>query len=121
SLEKAYRSARVELLCDTGVAASEPGPVSREDLSQVVKVWFAPLGLDVEQVAKLFQSDLPLGALIDVLAFALPLPTEFKQELLKELDVEKRADRLLQFLQLHNPPTTAVSSLHKFPPEFSTN
>jgi uncharacterized protein len=121
SQPKAYRSARVELLHDAGGPASEPARAYREDLSHFVTAWFAALGLASEQVAKLFQSDLPLGTLVDILSFALPLTIEFKQELLQELDVERRARRLVQYLQLHDPPKAAVSWLHKFPPEFSTN
>jgi Lon protease-like protein len=121
SHEKAYRSGRVELLYDTGFPDSEPAHAYREDLRHVVNAWFAALGLALEQVSKVFQSDLPLGALIDILSFALPLSIEFKQELLQQLDVEKRAQRLLQFLQLNEPPKTSASGSYKFPPEFSTN
>jgi Lon protease-like protein len=118
---KLYRSGRVELLHDTGLPASEAAHAYREDLSHLAKAWFAPLGLASTQVSKVLQSDLPLGALIDILAFALPVAVEFKQELLQELDVEKRARRLVQFLQLHDPPKGVTSWSHKFPPEFSTN
>ena len=119
--EKAYRSAQVELLRDTGTPASEAAQTYRDDLSHVVNTWFQALGLASEQVAKLFHGDLPLGAVIDILSFALPLTMEFKQELLQELDVERRTRRLLQYLQLNDPPKSAVPWLHKFPPEFSTN
>src|SRR5262249_41218750 len=121
SQEKLYRSGRVEPLDDTGELAPESARAYREDLSHVAKVWFAALGLSSEQVSKVFQSDLLPGALVDILAFALPLAIEFKQELLEELDVEKRTRRLLQFLQLHDPPKAAASWSQKFPPEFSTN
>src|SRR5947209_11548390 len=40
SHDKAYRSARVELLYDTGAPAAEPTRVYREDLSQVAGAWF---------------------------------------------------------------------------------
>ena len=119
--EKAYRSAQVELLHDTGAPAAEDTGTYREDLSHLVNAWFAALGLASEQVAKLLHGDLPLGTLIDVLGFALPLTIEFKQDLLQELDVERRVRRLVQYLQLHEPPKSAASWLHKFPPEFSTN
>ena len=42
-------------------------------------------------VAKLFKSELPLGHISDVLAFALPLSVEAKQELLEITDVLARA------------------------------
>jgi Lon protease-like protein len=121
SHNKLYRGALVELLSDTGVPAVEAARVYREDLSDVAKGWFTALGLTFEQVSKVFQSDLPLGPLADILGFALPLAMAFKQELLQEVDVARRTRHLLQFLKLHDPPKIATSPSHTFPPKFSTN
>src|SRR5436189_185995 len=49
-----------------------------------------------EQLRGLFKGELPLGHLCDVLAFALPLPPEAKQELLGILDVTERARELME-------------------------
>ena len=119
--DKLYRSARVDLLHDTGGPAPEEAREQRDELSQLVATWFAAMGLASEQMSNLFKSDLPLGALVDILGFALPLGIEFTQELLQELEVERRARRLLQYLQTQDPPKVAVPPLPKFPPEFSSN
>jgi len=117
---KLYRSARVELLKDTGVPSSEQTRAYRENLSPLVSKWLAALGLASEQVASLFQEEMPLGSLLDILGFALPVAVGFKQDLLQELDVESRARCLQHYLQTKEPPK-AAASLRKFPPEFSTN
>jgi Lon protease-like protein len=117
---KLYRSARVELLEDTAVPSSEQAHVYEDVLSPLVVKWLATLGVASEQLASLFQEELSLGSLLDILGFALPLAVEFKQELLEELDVERRARCLQHYLQTKEPPKGAAS-VRKFPPEFSTN
>ena len=53
------------------------------------------------------------ATLADIIAFALPLGVEVKQELLQELNVEVRVARLLQYVGKQGERT--------FPPEFSMN
>lgn len=73
-----------------------------------------------EQLQRLLDNDLPLSVLCDVLAFALPLPPEGKQQLLEEADVAQRVRRLLEHLeQLAQQP--GVGGDRNFPPEFSDN
>jgi len=119
--DKLYRSARLELLEDNGVADPNKAKELREDLARFVGRWFKALGVASEQLEKLLDSELPVEALGDVLGFALPLKVAFKQELLEELDAEKRLRRLLDYLKTNDPPTPEGSSPRKFPPEFSPN
>ncbi len=65
-----------------------------------------------DRFLELIDSDLPLGALVDLLAFTLPLDAEGKQTLLEELNVAHRLERMLRQLGITRPP---------FPPEFSAN
>jgi Lon protease-like protein len=118
---KLYRSARVELLHDTGTPTLEQARGYRRELSQFVVPWLKAIGMASGPVAKLLKSGLPLEELVDILAFTLGLKIEFKQELLEELDVGKRARRLLQHLQTEVPAKGPALSLHPFPPDFSTN
>jgi Lon protease-like protein len=117
---KLYRSARVQLL-DDQVA---PPPIEQElrlQLAKQMSMWFASLQTAQTQLQKLLESNLPLGTLCDVFAFALPLEIESKQTLLEELQVEERARLLLgqlEKLAQHQPSATPS---RKFPPEFSTN
>ena len=75
-----------------------------------------------DQLRELFRGELPLGALCDILGFALPFPVEHKQALLEQLDVTRRAGRLLTLLDalVPNPPVE-VDPDRKFPPDFSAN
>jgi Lon protease-like protein len=118
---KLYRSARVELLHNMRDPPGEQARAYRERFAPLVAKWLTALGLTSEQLTNLFQGDMPLGSLVDILGFALPLSIEFKQELLQELDVERRARCLLEHLQSTDPPKETVSSLREFPPEFSRN
>ena len=72
----------------------------------------------LKQFHKLLKSELPLGALCDITAFALPLDIEFKQTLLEELEVEVRAEKLLECLEARKRKPKVRAT---FPPEFSVN
>ena len=65
----------------------------------------------------LLQKDLPLGALTDVLAYALDLPLYIKQLLLSLANVGGRAKLLIDYLATLSPAQPA----RNFPPEFSIN
>ncbi len=69
----------------------------------------------------LFETDLPLGVLTDIVAQALSLPPSVKQGLLGEARVVRRAEELLDLLRriAEAPPADAEST--PFPPPFSLN
>jgi len=73
-----------------------------------------------EQLEEMLSSHLPLGLLTDLAAYALPLETEVKQQLLAESCVSARAEILLA--QVQNLAESAkVTKQHIFPPLFSDN
>jgi Lon protease-like protein len=111
---KQYRLARVSLLDDTSTPGPEEARKFRRRLLKVVPSWLTSQGAVLEHCRKLIKSRLPVGALCDIIAFALPLDVALKQELLEELCVEKRVKGLLRHLQKQEPQ-------RKFPPEFSVN
>jgi Lon protease-like protein len=119
--DKLYRVAHVELLSDLAVPAKGAATLLREQLVRLAGRWFDQMGLLVEHREKLFQADVTVGTLGDILSFALPLAAEVKQELLEELAVEQRLERLLQYLEMNEPPKTAPAGDRSFPPEFSSN
>lgn len=65
------------------------------------------------------ESDVPLGALTDLIAHALNLPAATKQEFLAEPSADRRAEALVRLLRRANPPAFRPSI--RFPPEFSDN
>jgi Lon protease-like protein len=113
--KKPYRLARVELLTDPPPATVAMASQQRAQLAARITAWLSKLGMIPDQVSKLLESELAVGALADILAFALPLDLEFKQQLLEELDPEQRIRRLVDHLEQNQPAP------RKFPPDFSSN
>jgi Lon protease-like protein len=121
-----YRTAHVELLADQPPADDKVRRDLRRRLAETVPVWFTGQSAVIAQFQKLFQGELELGTLCDILSFALPLDVEFKQTLLATLPVEDRVRRLLRQLAAQKPPAAganppAAEAPRKFPPEFSSN
>jgi Lon protease-like protein len=119
--DKLYRLGRVEILTDV-VGDDVPALMAlRTGLAELIlpRVTEGPVR---EQLRGLFKGELPLGQLCDVLAFALPLPPEVKQELLEEQDVSERARRLMTAFQLvAESPIKPPGAGRRFPPDFSAN
>jgi ATP-dependent Lon protease len=65
--------------------------------------------------------DLPLGMLTDILTYMLPFDIGFKQSMLSQLNVERRARRLLKKLTSKREGRSDPPRLDPFPPEFSRN
>jgi Lon protease-like protein len=115
-----YRTARAELLIDGPLPSLAEAKAMRKELAGKVLPRFAA-GQPRDQLAELFRGELPLGALCDILAFALPFPVEHKQALLEQLDVSRRAGRLLTLLDALVPTVVQADPDRKFPPDFSAN
>lgn len=116
-----YRQAKVELLPDP-VIIDDRG--SREELQEAVLPWLATEGEGREQFLKLVQSNAPLGTIVDVVSFALPLSPELKQELLEAIDVVQRIRHLCKLLRSLTPLHESEARLGRPlrpPPDFSKN
>jgi Lon protease-like protein len=111
-----YRSARVELLPDISPADLATLSRLRRDLSAAVLPHFAAGSPARPQLQELFDGDMPLGQLCDVLSYALPLPPSTKQALLGEPRVEWRAAAIVEVLR-----AAEARADRPFPPPFSTN
>jgi len=118
--DKLYRIAKVELLREQPAGADFDQKL-RSQLLQVVPAWCEAHGPAAEVFPKVIQSNLPFGVMCDVLGFSLPLPVEFKQQLLEELNIETRAQTLLDYLETNSPPEVLPPPQRLFPPEFSAN
>ncbi len=115
-----YRTARVELLEETGTLDASAAAALRLQLGEQIPRWVPPNAAMQEQFRKLLDSDVPSGLLCDVFSFALPIDVAVKQQLLEELNVPARALRLVEVLQ-GEAPIPATATERKFPPEFSEN
>lgn len=119
---KLYRRVGVELLDDVPAASKEIEDTLRSGLLQQIDSWFGSQPEARSQIRKLFKSELPLGSLCDILAFALPLDAEVKQELLELVDIEERGQLLLTSLRENRESQADENrSKRKFPPDFSAN
>jgi Lon protease-like protein len=114
--DRLYRVARVDLLPDEVPPDLARLTTLRHQLADAVLPRFAPDGPARNQLKELFDGELPLGHVCDVLAYALPLPLEMKQALLSEPRVDLRAEIMAQALLV-----SAARADRKFPPEFSAN
>jgi uncharacterized protein len=115
---KLYRLSEVRVIED--IVPDEPDDSRRTDLIAMFRK-FARGGLDPDLDA-LFESDLPLGVLTDIVAQALGLPASVNQAFLGEPRVEKRAVDLLDLLrQIGEMPASTEGESTAFPPPFSRN
>lgn len=111
-----YRTARVELMPDE---ESDDVPLLgrlRGALAEAALPHFVEGSPARDQVRELFDSELTLGALCDVLSYALPLPPALKQALLEEPRVQYRCAQLATALGIR-----AARAARPFPPPFSAN
>jgi Lon protease-like protein len=118
---KLYRTARVELLNDSGEMTSAVAKDLRSRLAVQITRWLPQEKSVVEQFQSLLVGDLTPGMLCDIFAFALPLPIPTKQGLLEELDVSERARKLLDHLENNAATESTGAEERRFPPPFSEN
>jgi Lon protease-like protein len=116
--DRLYREAHAEGLSELEMLVEATEWALRERLIALAPRGLGPHGNVAVEFQKLLKSNLTLSALTDIIAFALPLGAAFKQSLLEELDVERRARRLLEHLE-EQPPSPGASP--HFPPSFSPN
>jgi hypothetical protein len=95
-----------------------------QKLSDRVIALYAANPLAEEDMRKLLQSDMALGALCDIFSFALPLATEVQQRLLEEPNVEAHVKLLIASLATGGAMSTGKETeptQRRFPPGFSSN
>jgi Lon protease-like protein len=113
---KLYRVARAELIADVVPGDAARLAELRRGLAEAVLPRFPADGPAHAQLRDLFDGDTPLPGLCDLLAYALPLPLDLKQQLLEESDVGVRAEVMAAALKVR-----AAVGERKFPPDFSPN
>jgi len=116
-----YRMARLELYRD--FYASEPlvDHKSRQhELLQLFRGLFPNTRSD-SLLSQLFEADLPLGVLTDLMAAVLKVEPLQKLPLLEELDVDLRSDLLLDHLRRMAAVHRTTGGRRTFPPTFSVN
>jgi Lon protease-like protein len=111
-----YRTAPARILNDVDVPKAEDDRQARQHMLRLLGQWCQAQEKATEALSKLIESDVPLGMVCDVLAYVLPLELAWKQELLETTSIDRRAAKLLAYLDARG-----ISRNIKFPPDFSTN
>jgi Lon protease-like protein len=122
--ERPFRVAQVELLEDRYSPAGEAAREAiRGELTSVLARHLPGSAAGREQLEQMIGARLPLGTLLDVIAHASAWPVEFKQQLLEELDVDRRAALVLERLRRvsDEPSTFDGPPPGVWPPRFSDN
>jgi len=121
--DKLYRVAQAELLEDNPPDDIATASSLRKELEETLLPRFKAHSSALTQINDLFHGEMVLGALCDVLTFALPFPPEMKQGLLEQLDVVRRARNLIDLIGglTPDPAVVAAAANRKWPPDFSMN
>ena len=117
-----YREAQADLLAD--VYPSQ-GSTDRASLQRRLLKCFQqiiPKTEDAqEQLERLLSNEAPLGMLTDVVSYTLKLRLDWKQDLLSEPNVDRRAAALLEHLNAVVAGSPTAGAEVGFPPDFSVN
>jgi Lon protease-like protein len=119
----AFREAEVAICDDVYTpGAAQTRPQLRRRLVESFKQLLPKLPDAHEQLDQLLGSEIQLGMLTDLVAYALDLGLELKQRLRGEVDVDVRAQLLLERLdRLSAEPLGSSGRANPFPPDFSLN
>ncbi len=114
---KLYRSSQVTILDDE--EADEPTEKRRQELVDLFRQ--AHEGEIDPDLNALFETELPLGVLADIITQAMGLPASVKQSFLAEPSVARRVLALLDRLRDSSTDPDVPPSRPPFPPPFSRN
>jgi uncharacterized protein len=114
--DRLYRIARAEVIPEVAPSDLILLKKLRHALADLVLPRFEEDGPARRQLQELFDGEMPLGQVCDVLGYALPLSMEVKLGLLAEAHIDRRALALADALR-----SSAARSTHPFPPGFSPN
>lgn len=101
--------------------AAKRGALQRELLERFKRL-VPELPEAQEPLNQLLGSKLPLGVLTDIVAYTLDFELQFKEQLLGELNVDRRAELIVeQVSSASRRPRAVWPSSETFPPDFSSN
>ncbi len=118
-----YRKAEVEILEDSLRYAPDDADSLQQQVLSLFRKLVEQRGIsDVESLSRLFEGDVPLGQLCDLICFACGADSIQQQRVLEEPEICRRAEILIRILQgLLSKPAPDMDSGLGFPPEFSDN
>lgn len=116
-----YRVGRLELRPDQ--IPSKP-VINRQDRRNELLSGFREMfpAVDIDSLFfQLFDSEIPLGSVCDIIASAMQLEPKIAQLVLEEPDVDLRSDVILEQLRLLSHRQRPEPAIREFPPRFSHN
>lgn len=118
-----YRTAEVEVIEDSLQYAPDDADPLMQQVLKLFKKLVEQRGIsEVESLTRLFEGDVPLGQLCDLICFACGAEPIQQQRVLEEAEICRRAEILIRILQeLVSNPVPDKDSGIGFPPEFSDN
>jgi Lon protease-like protein len=117
---KLYRVARAEILEDEN--PDQPRPHWALEIARLFRQVFEQRGAIDPEMITLLESNMSPGTLTDLVAHALALPPEVKQQLLAETRVDERGAFLVHLLrQVEARDAARLAGASGFPPAFSDN
>jgi ATP-dependent Lon protease len=120
--DRSFRTAEVKILEDDYPEATAG---KRPDLHRKLIAAFEEMLPRIQDAEELFNqlsvNSISLGALTDVISYALDLDVRAKQLLLSEPNVDRRSTMLLSHLKSASRDTRQLSLAGGFPPSFSSN
>jgi len=121
--DNAYRMAEVEIIEDSLRYAPDDADSLRQQVLDLFKMLIDQRGLsDVESLSRLFDGQVPLTQLCDLICFASGAEPTQQQRVLEEPEICRRAEVLIQILQgLLSKSRPKKSPGIGFPPDFSNN
>jgi Lon protease-like protein len=103
--DRSYRVAEVRRLESCCTLTADQACVFRKQLWRLITEGGICSSASRDALARLFEADISLGVLVDLLASGAPVDCELRQNLLEELDDRRRTEQLLESL-------TVVNAIH---------
>jgi len=120
-LNKPYRRARVFIPQETNLDSPRLFSL-RKEIGSAFQSLTERRSENVDEILEaLLEPNLPIGRLLDLVTFGSGAPSDWQQRVLELIDLEQRAEVVLQLLQaLLSAPATDTDA-GDFPPNFSLN
>lgn len=129
--DRLYRMAKIELIQDEYLPECDGRRCQlQQDLLEGFKDLMPSSAMVVDQLTQVMAGDASLGVLTDLISYSLQLPTDAKQELLGQRNVDERARFLLSQISSWAEDQSRAGSEDEawngdkrpgFPPDFSSN
>lgn len=119
---RSFREARAQFVDDRYPdAGNHDRERTQADLVEAFRRVLPDVPKVLDQLDELLRRSVPLGTLTDIFAYTIDIEQDTKEQLLAELNVDRRAATLLTQLRALGDKSCEITSSIDFPPRFSVN